>query len=84
MAGNAEMIVELDKNRMTAMAQKDTAALKNMLWRPSTSGTTSLSPRTAVTRRTRESTAGNSATDRPVFPSLSRRVAHAVRRGGTS
>ena len=31
MAGNAEMIIELDKKRMTAMAQKDTAALKNML-----------------------------------------------------
>jgi len=31
MAGNAEMIVELDKKRMEAMAQKDTAALRNML-----------------------------------------------------
>ena len=31
MAGNGEMIIELDKKRMTAMAQKDTAALKNML-----------------------------------------------------
>jgi hypothetical protein len=31
MAGNAETIVELDRKRMTAMAQKDTAALKNML-----------------------------------------------------
>ena len=31
MAGNAEMIIELDKKRMSAMAQKDTAALKNML-----------------------------------------------------
>src|SRR6185503_12743075 len=31
MAGNAEMIIELDKKRMTAMAQKDVAALKNML-----------------------------------------------------
>jgi hypothetical protein len=31
MAGNAETIIELDKKRMTAMAQKDTAALKNML-----------------------------------------------------
>lgn len=31
MAGNAEMIIELDKKRMTAMAQKDTAALKNMI-----------------------------------------------------
>ena len=31
MAGNAEMIVDLDRKRMTAMAQKDTAALKNML-----------------------------------------------------
>ena len=31
MAGNAEMIIELDKKRMTATAQKDTAALKTML-----------------------------------------------------
>jgi hypothetical protein len=31
MAGNAEMIIERDKQRMTAMAQKDTAALKGML-----------------------------------------------------
>ncbi len=31
MAGNAEMIMELDKQRMTAMAQKDTAALQKML-----------------------------------------------------
>jgi hypothetical protein len=31
MAGNAEMIIELDKKRMTAMAQRDTAALKGML-----------------------------------------------------
>ena len=31
MAGNGEMIIELDKKRMNAMAQKDTAALKNML-----------------------------------------------------
>ena len=31
MAGNAEMIIELDRKRMTAMAEKDTAALKNML-----------------------------------------------------
>ena len=31
MAGTAETIVELDRKRMTAMAQKDTAALKNML-----------------------------------------------------
>ncbi|MGH8639151.1 MAG: nuclear transport factor 2 family protein [Burkholderiales bacterium] len=31
MAGNADMIIELDRKRMTAMAQKDTAALKNML-----------------------------------------------------
>src|SRR5687768_1882631 len=31
MAGNAEMIIELDKKRMTAMAQKDVAALKGML-----------------------------------------------------
>jgi hypothetical protein len=31
MAGNAEMVTELDRKRMTAMAQKDIAALKNML-----------------------------------------------------
>ena len=31
MSGNEQMIIELDKKRMTAMAQKDTAALKNML-----------------------------------------------------
>ena len=31
MAGNAEMIIERDKQRMTAMAQKDIAALKGML-----------------------------------------------------
>jgi hypothetical protein len=31
MAGNAEMIIERDRQRMTAMAQKDTAALKSML-----------------------------------------------------
>jgi hypothetical protein len=31
MAGNGEMIIELDKKRMTAMAQKDVAALKTML-----------------------------------------------------
>ena len=31
MAGNAEMIIELDRKRMTAMAQKDTAALQTML-----------------------------------------------------
>lgn len=31
MAGNADMIIDLDRKRMTAMAQKDTAALKNML-----------------------------------------------------
>ena len=31
MAGNGEMIIELDKKRMTATAQKDTAALKGML-----------------------------------------------------
>ena len=31
MAGNGEMIIELDRKRMTAMAQKDVAALKNML-----------------------------------------------------
>ena len=31
MAGNEQMIIELDKKRMTAMAQKDVAALKNMI-----------------------------------------------------
>ena len=31
MAGNEQMIIDLDKKRMTAMAQKDVAALKNML-----------------------------------------------------
>jgi hypothetical protein len=31
MAGNEQMIIDLDKKRMTAMAQKDTAALKGML-----------------------------------------------------
>ena len=31
MADNGQMIIELDKQRMTAMAQKDVAALKNML-----------------------------------------------------
>ena len=31
MAGNGQMIIDLDKKRMTAMAQKDVAALKNML-----------------------------------------------------
>ena len=31
MSGNAEMIIELDRQRMTAMAQKDVAALKTML-----------------------------------------------------
>ena len=31
MAGNGEMIIELDKKRMTATAQKDTGALKTML-----------------------------------------------------
>ena len=31
MAGNEQMIIELDKKRMTAMAQKDIAGLKNML-----------------------------------------------------
>jgi ketosteroid isomerase-like protein len=31
MAGNEQMIIELDKQRMNAMAQKDVAALKNML-----------------------------------------------------
>ena len=31
MAGNAEMIVELDRKRMNAMAQRDVATLKNVL-----------------------------------------------------
>src|SRR5688572_8518325 len=31
MAGNEQMIIELDRKRMNAMAQKDVAALKNML-----------------------------------------------------
>ena len=31
MAGNEQMIIELDRKRMTAMAQKDTAGLKTML-----------------------------------------------------
>jgi hypothetical protein len=31
MAGNGEMIIELDKKRMTATAQKDVTALKGML-----------------------------------------------------
>ena len=31
MAGNAEMIIERDKQRMSAMAQKDVGALKGML-----------------------------------------------------
>ena len=31
MPGNEQMIIDLDKKRMTAMAQKDVAALKNML-----------------------------------------------------
>jgi hypothetical protein len=31
MAGNGQMIIDLDKQRMTAMAQKDVAALKNMI-----------------------------------------------------
>ena len=31
MAGNEQMIIDLDKKRMTATAQKDIAALKNML-----------------------------------------------------
>ena len=31
MAGNAEMIIDLDRKRMTAMGQKDIAALKTML-----------------------------------------------------
>ncbi len=31
MAGNGQMIIELDKKRMTAMAQKDLAALNELL-----------------------------------------------------
>jgi hypothetical protein len=31
MAGNEQMIIELDKKRMTAMAQKDVATLKTLL-----------------------------------------------------
>ena len=31
MAGNAEKIIELDRRRMTAMAQKDIATLKSLL-----------------------------------------------------
>src|SRR3954453_7175422 len=31
MAGNGQMVIELDKKRMTAMAQKDIAALKSLL-----------------------------------------------------
>jgi hypothetical protein len=31
MAGNAEMIIELDRKRMNAMAQRDVATLKNVL-----------------------------------------------------
>jgi ketosteroid isomerase-like protein len=31
MAGNGQMIIELDKKRMTAMAQKDIAALNQLL-----------------------------------------------------
>jgi hypothetical protein len=31
MAGNEQLIIELDRKRMTAMAQKDAAGLKNML-----------------------------------------------------
>ena len=31
MAGNEQMIIDLDKKRMTAMAQKDVATLKNVL-----------------------------------------------------
>ena len=31
MAGNEQMIIDLDKKRMSAMAQKDVAALKNMI-----------------------------------------------------
>jgi len=31
MSGNGQMIIDLDRKRMTAMAQKDVAALKTML-----------------------------------------------------
>lgn len=31
MAGNGQMVIELDKKRMTATAQKDIATLKNLL-----------------------------------------------------
>ena len=31
MAGNGQMIIDLDRKRMTAMAQKDVATLKNVL-----------------------------------------------------
>jgi hypothetical protein len=31
MAGNEQMIIDIDRKRMTAIAQKDVAALKNML-----------------------------------------------------
>jgi ketosteroid isomerase-like protein len=31
MAGNEQMIIDLDRQRMNAMAQKDVAALKNMI-----------------------------------------------------
>jgi ketosteroid isomerase-like protein len=31
MAGNGQMVIELDKKRMTAMAQKDIAALNSLL-----------------------------------------------------
>jgi len=31
MAGNAQMIIDLDRERMTAMAQKDTATLNSLL-----------------------------------------------------
>ena len=31
MAGNEQMIIDLDKKRMTAMAEKDVATLKNVL-----------------------------------------------------
>ena len=31
MAGNGQMVIDLDKKRMTAMAQKDIAALKSLL-----------------------------------------------------
>ena len=31
MSGNEQMIIDLDRKRMTAMAQKDVAALRNMI-----------------------------------------------------